>query len=152
MASIKNKFSVIGISETWLSHSDHAVDIDGYNVVHNHRPNRPGGGVGMYLDVDSEFKFRNDLAIDNESFSVESLFIEVCRPKRNNLIGGVIYRPLDSDVNDLVKNVNSFLTKINKENKVCYVIGDFNLNVMNHQSHNLTGEFLDMMYCNTFFP
>lgn len=29
--SIKNKFSVIGISETWLAHSNNAVDIDGYN-------------------------------------------------------------------------------------------------------------------------
>ena len=60
LASIKNKFSVIGISETWLAHADHAVDIDGYNFVHNHRPNRPGGDVGMYIDADLEFKFRDD--------------------------------------------------------------------------------------------
>ena len=32
----------------------------GYNFVHNHRPNRPGGGVGMYIDADLEFKFRDD--------------------------------------------------------------------------------------------
>ena len=31
-------------------------------------------------------------------------------------------------------------------------MGDFNLNLTNYQSHNLTGEFLDMMYFNTFFP
>ena len=31
-------------------------------------------------------------------------------------------------------------------------MGDFNLSLMNHQSHNLTGQFLDMMYSNTFFP
>ena len=31
-------------------------------------------------------------------------------------------------------------------------MGDFNLNLINYQSHNLTGEFLDMMYFNTFFP
>ena len=31
-------------------------------------------------------------------------------------------------------------------------MGDFTLNLMNYQSHNLTGEFLDMMYSNTFFP
>ena len=30
--------------------------------------------------------------------------------------------------------------------------GSFNLNLMNYQSHNLTCEFLDMMYSNTFFP
>ena len=58
----------------------------------------------MHLDVDLAFKFRNDLSIDtDESLSVESLFIEVCRPKRKNLIVGVIYRPPDSDVNDFVK-------------------------------------------------
>ena len=31
-------------------------------------------------------------------------------------------------------------------------MGDFNLNLMNYQSHNLTGEFLDIMYSKTFFP
>ena len=35
---------------------------------------------------------------------------------------------------------------------ICYVMGDFNMNLMNYQSHNLTGEFLDTMYSNTFFP
>ena len=63
------------------------------SLFHKHRPRRPGGGVGMHLDVDLAFKFRNDLSIDtDESLSVESLFIEVSRPKRNKLIVGVIYR------------------------------------------------------------
>ena len=26
------------------------------------------------------------------------------------------------------------------------------MNLMNYQSHNVTGDFLDMMYSNTFFP
>ena len=74
LASIKNMFSVIRISETWLAHSDHAVDIDGYTFARNHRPNRPGGGVGMYIDADLEFKFRDDLAIDNWSHFLSSPF------------------------------------------------------------------------------
>ena len=37
------------MSETWLADSDHTNDTDGYNFIHKHRPNRPGGGVGMYL-------------------------------------------------------------------------------------------------------
>ena len=52
LASITSKFSVIGISETWLADSDHTVDIGGYNFIHKHRPSRTGGDVGMYLDVD----------------------------------------------------------------------------------------------------
>ena len=31
-------------------------------------------------------------------------------------------------------------------------MGDFNLNLMNHQSHSVTGEFLDALYSNMFFP
>ena len=30
--------------------------------------------------------------------------------------------------------------------------GYFNLNLMNHQSHSVTGEFLDALYSNMFFP
>jgi hypothetical protein len=33
------------------------------------------------------------------------------------------------------------MAKISKENKVCYLMGDFNLNLLNHQSHQFTGEF-----------
>ena len=39
-----------------------------------------------------------------------------------------------------------------KENKICYIMGDFNLNLMNHQSHQLTAEFLDIMFGYTFLP
>ena len=31
-------------------------------------------------------------------------------------------------------------------------MGDFNLNLMNHQSHSATGEFLNALYSNMFFP
>ena len=35
---------------------------------------------------------------------------------------------------------------------ICYLMGDFNLNLMNHQCHSVTGEFLDALYSNMFFP
>ena len=44
---------------------------------------------------------------------------------------------------------NELLSKISKENKICYLVGDFNLNLMNHQSHSATGEFLDALYTQT---
>ena len=31
-------------------------------------------------------------------------------------------------------------------------MGDFKINLMNYQLHNVTGEFIDMMYSNTLFP
>ena len=35
---------------------------------------------------------------------------------------------------------------------MCYIMGDFNLNLLNDHSHQRTGEFLDIMYSNMFFP
>jgi hypothetical protein len=62
LASINNKFSIIGISETWLQDSSHAADIDGYNFVHSYRSDRSGGGVGLYLTTELDYKLCNDVA------------------------------------------------------------------------------------------
>ena len=60
-------FSAIGITETWLQDVDHMVDIAGYNFIHNHRRNRIGGGVGLYLSDELQFKHRNDLYFSDSS-------------------------------------------------------------------------------------
>ena len=54
------KFSLIGVSETWLNDYSHSVDIDGFNFIHKHRPNRPCGGVGLYISDNLEFKRFDD--------------------------------------------------------------------------------------------
>jgi hypothetical protein len=41
---------------------------------------------------------------------------------------------------------------ISKENKVCYLIGDFNLGLLNNHGHLPTGEFLDIMFGHMLFP
>ena len=45
------------------------------------------------------------------------------------------------------------MSTISKENKQTYIMGGFNLNLLNYHSHQYnTGEFLDIIYSNTFFP
>ena len=67
------KFSFIGISETWLKDISHTCDIPGYKFIHNHRIDTDGGGVGLYLAENFEFKNRPDLVFQN-SQCAESLF------------------------------------------------------------------------------
>ena len=38
-----------------------------------------------------------------------------------------------------------------ERNKLCYIMGDFNLNLLNHGNHLATGEFMDDLYSCTFF-
>ena len=152
LSLINHKFSIIGISETWLQDSVHTVDINEYNFVHNYQNDRSGGGIGLYLSLDLEYKLHNDLTFPEQS-CVESLFVEITtNSKGKNIIVGTVYRPPNQNVHDFINSLNILMGLITKENKICYIMGDFNLNLMNHQSHQLTAEFLDVMFGYMFFP
>ena len=141
------QFCVIGITETWLQDSAHLVDINGFKFFHKHRSNRTGGGVGLYMSDDFEAKVCDDLCFVNEELA-ESLFLEIPRAQGENIVIGVIYRPPNQSVGDFLFAYKKLIGKISKENKTCYIMGDFNLNLMDHHCHSLTGEFLDGMYSN----
>lgn len=64
-ASIDCKFSVVGISETWLFDSYTNVDFDGYNFIQNCRHGWAEGGVGLYLDNSMAFEMRYDFFLDS---------------------------------------------------------------------------------------
>ena len=42
--------------------------------------------------------------------------------------------------------------KINRENKNCYLLGDFNINLMNAESHDLTAWPVCTVYSSSLFP
>ena len=129
----------------------HHVDINGFNFVHNHRTERTGGGVGLYIASAFEFKTRTDLCFEDNAIA-ESLFVEIFNPKGKNYIIGVIYRPPNHNVANFISELNSLIGKISRDNKNCYIMGDFNLDLLNHSSHQFTNEFLDIMYANSFSP
>ena len=52
LSCLNIKFSVIGISETWLKDSSHSVDISGFKYLHRYRQDRTGVGVGLYISND----------------------------------------------------------------------------------------------------
>ena len=102
LVSINHKFSIIGISETWLQDSLHNVDIVGYNFVHDYHSDRSGGGIGLYLSLGLEYISRNDLCFPQTS-NVESLFVELITNSRSkNIIIGIVYRPPSQNVNDFI--------------------------------------------------
>ena len=57
------------------------------------------------------------------------------------------------DVSDFNKNyLNTFLDKLSKENKQVFLLGDFNINLLNYNDHQPTNEFLDSLASNSFIP
>jgi hypothetical protein len=105
LTTVKHRFSVIGITETWLRQEEHNVGIDGYNFVPNYRHRKAGGGVGLYLADHLEFTLRSDLIFDNTP-CIEALFIEIYQPKGKNIVG-IIYSLLT------IKLMNLFIILTN---------------------------------------
>ena len=66
---------------------------------------------------------------------------------------GVIYRHLSMDLTDFNCNyLNKLLENISKEQKSIFVLGDFNVNLLNYNEHNQTNKFLDSLASNSFIP
>ena len=47
---------------------------------------------------------------------------------------------------------NDILSRISKDNKQCYVIGDFNLDLLQYNHHTPTQEFIDTLFSHAFIP
>ena len=78
--------------------------------------------------------------------------MEANRPKEKNLIVGVIYRPPKQSLQEFINDLDLLIIRIFKENKKCYIMADWNIDLMKHQSHDKTGEFLNIMFSRSFFP
>ena len=89
----------------------------------------------LYIANHLSYKSRNDLNI-YEKPELESTFIEVINPQKNNIIIGSIYRHPSMDLDDFNKNfLNKHLEKVSKEQKSVYLLGDFNVNLLNYNDH-----------------
>ena len=57
------------------------------------------------------------------------------------------------DLDDFNKNfLNKLLEKVSKEQKSVYLLGDFNVNLLNYNDHPPTNEFLDSLASNSVIP
>ena len=84
------EFSVIGITENWLDDiSCLLYTIPNYNFIENHRKNKSGGGVAIFLRDGIPYKQRTDLSVFNEY--CESCFVEIEKSvfghERNVVVG-----------------------------------------------------------------
>ena len=127
--------------------------INGYKNVDNFRADKRGGGVSLLVKDNMNFSRRKDL--DILSTEVESVFIELDKKEvtgNKNVIIGVIYRPPNSNLDTFFEYMNVVLEKKKKENKLCYLLGDYNIDLLKTETHTKTGEFIDLMFASHFVP
>ena len=143
---------MIGISETWLTDCTvELVNITGYSFISNHRKSKTGGGVGFYLHNDLQYKLLNECKLSDPEV-IESLFVEITVPHGKNIIVGCVYRPPNQNTALFLDKLNDILSYISRNNKQCYVMGDFNLDLLQYNYHTPTQEFIDTLFSFAFIP
>ena len=148
------KFSLIAVTETWFNENNHDLyGMDEYQMVDDYRKSQKGGGIAFYIHNSIVFKERNDLDVFNDN--IESKFIEIDKSNfgtAKHILAGVIYRPPNTDLSEFNSIIGNITTRMSKENKECYLLGDWNINLLNVNNHTTTSEFVECMFSEMFIP
>ena len=106
-------------------------------MIEKHRESQGGVAVCIeehlsYFETPDIFLFESDL---------ESIFIEIGKEQLGIKKGNSWYNISPSWDKSFNDKFTILLSDLRKENKICYLIGDFNINLLNHESHGPTGDF-----------
>ena len=113
------------------------------------RDQKPGGGIGLYINQSCQFRERNDLSI-NVNDIIESQFVELTKP--NNVIVGVVYRPPNDKLEQFKQTLSEILQKIDLQKRKCYIMGDFNVDLLKIEESWNSNDVLNCMFSSSFYP
>ena len=153
LSLLKYSFDIIGISEHKINKDAKYTDFDlpGYTFSFN-ATDSSHGGTGFFISNNLTFKERPDLLI-NDSGRLESTFIELVFPNKKNVLCGCIYKHPSLKAGDFSdKHLTPMLDKLSKEDKLCFLMGDFNINLLNVESKPDVSEFHHIMSSHLFAP
>ena len=153
MHCTQTNFDIIGLVETWFKDvPQDYFNLSGYNLEFQNRIGKNGGGVCLYIKDDLKYHVRSDLQEIKCPENVESMFIEIERSASKNIVVGVVYRPPDQDINVFNNYIDNVLTSAAKNQKLIYLMGDFNINLLNEDVHLPTSEFINVITTHSLYP
>ena len=148
-------FDIVAVSETRITRNTSLTsNINLQNCPFEFTPTESNAeGTLLYIANHLSYKPRTDLGL-NKSNQLESTFIEIINSRKSNIIVGCLYKHPNMDVSDFnnKNHLNTLLDKLSKENKQVFLLGDFNINLLNYNDHQPTNEFLDSLASNSFIP
>lgn len=137
---INEKFSILGITETWLTPliTSDVLDVDGYKLFRNDRNGR-GGGVALYYDSRLDLKIFSCV----NTPELEQIWVTI-KIKQITYGIGIVYRPPSQNLNESLKNFENSIADILPVVDNLIIMGDLNINMFNLNS-NATVQFLELI-------
>ena len=145
LGTFKFNFDVIGIFGTKEKSSDGFlpnVTLPGYNL-HSQPTKSSAGGVALYVRSSLDHKIRQDFSITKDQFEIIS--VEIISRNDRNTVCCCVYRHPNTEVQEFTNFISQALEKITKEGKNLFFMGDFNLNLLNYDTHSDTDDFFNLM-------
>ena len=126
-----NNPDLLALSDTKLNESNCYTNtsLPGFNFEHIDSFTK-AGGVGAYINTD--VTFRHDLNFNLQG--CKNLWLELEPIKSNglkNYIVGIIYKHPFCNTNNFISLLSNSLLVITESNKRYFVVGDFNVNLLN---------------------
>lgn len=148
-------FDIICLQETFNIPVPSLFSIPNYHdIIYKTRSNFAGGGVAIFVHSSLKFSILNEYSIFKEKI-IESLFIEIEFYNKKKIILGNVYRSpsqglgeisTTDQMNIFLEHMQGIIDSIGESNKKAVLVGDFNLNLLNYNSHNITKEFANMLF------
>ena len=150
----KFPFDIIGISET--KHIDGHnlttnVSLEGYSL-HSQPTKSSYGEVALYVNEKLDHFCRNDLGLSKKNLVYETIQAEIKQEKSKNIICCCAYRHPDTDVEEVKDHLEKVFQKMSKENKLIYLMGDFNFDLLNYETDTGTAGFVNSIVQFGFLP
>ena len=146
-------FDIIAVTETRIKQTSLTTNINLRNYAIEFTPTEStAGGMLLYIASHLSYKPRPDLNV-NKANQLESTFVEIINPKKSNIVIGCLYKHPNMDVLDFKNNyLRQIFEIVSKERKQVFLLGDFNINLLNYNDHQPTNDFLDSLASNSFIP
>ena len=152
LALMNSPFHALGISETRENYSSGFKminNLDGYEL--HSQPSRSAvGGVAIYTTHTLNAFKRTDLSTTDDEF--ETIWVEILNTIAKNILCCCAYiHPSFSPVR-FREHLESTLSQLTSENKSIFIMDDFNINLLNSESHPESNDFLLMLNSFSHLP
>ena len=153
LSATKIPFDIIGLTESKQSIDKDFltnVKINDYQL-HTQPSKSSCGGIAMYVKKSLDHSVLSNFNATEDEY--EALWVEInTGPKSRNIICCCAYRHPDTDASKFLEYMESIVSKFENKNKLICIMGDFNLNLLNYESHSYTNDFINFMVSHYLIP
>ena len=114
--------------------------------IHLERKNKCGGGICVFIHQKLNFKRRVDLSISDDANEI--LSIEIINKRTKNTIINTCYRPPGAKIKPFKKQLTHVFEKLFRENKILFIVRDFNVNSLDYSTNTKVKNFINHMFSN----